>query len=66
MSLPSLRRIREEKGFTQARLAEVSGLNSQSTICKLENGKAHGKAEVLRKLAAVLDVTVDELLKDSD
>lgn len=50
-----VRRIRQEKGFTQKDLAELSGV-CQQMISKLEVGKAQGSANIVR-LALALDVS---------
>jgi transcriptional regulator with XRE-family HTH domain len=50
-----VRQIRQEKGFTQKTLAELSGV-CQQMISKLEVGKAQGSANIVR-LALALDVS---------
>lgn len=50
-----VRQIRQEKGFTQKDLAELSGV-CQQMISKLEVGKAQGSANIVR-LALALDVS---------
>lgn len=47
--------LREEKGLTQQRLAEVSGV-CQQMISKLETGRAHQTSDIV-KLACALEVS---------
>lgn len=57
----SLRRIRKEKGLTQERLAELTGL-STNFISELERGlKAPGLAAIV-SISKALDVSVHDLL----
>ena len=42
---------REEKGFTQAQLAEATGIN-QANISRLENGTGNPSLQTLKRLAA--------------
>ena len=42
---------REEKGFTQAQLAEATGIN-QANISRLENGTGTPSLQTLKRLAA--------------
>ncbi len=55
-----LRRVRKEKGFALAKLAQLAGV-SKLTIVRIESGNTSPKPETLRKLAAVLQVEPDEL-----
>ena len=57
----NVKRLREEKGMTQMQLAGLSGLSS-ATISKLENYSDIGTRDSIDKLAAGLDVTVEELI----
>ena len=50
-----VRQIRQEKGFTQKDLADLSGV-CQQMISKLEVGKAQSSANIVR-LAVALDVS---------
>ena len=54
-------KIRTEKGLTQAQLAEKLNVQ-QSMISMIENEERNPSVDVLLKLAAVLGVTVDELI----
>jgi DNA-binding XRE family transcriptional regulator len=55
-----LRRWRE---LTQCVLAEAAGI-SQSYLSDLEAGKRKGDVDTLRKLAAALQVSLDDVLPD--
>lgn len=53
-----LKQIREEKGMTQTKLAEKSGV-SRVTINGIENGKIQVvKTDTLAKIADALDMTI--------
>jgi DNA-binding XRE family transcriptional regulator len=52
---------REYRGMTQRQLAEMAGCRF-ATISELENGKAQGKPATWRKLAAALEVELDDIL----
>ena len=53
---------REHRGLSRATLAERAGI-SAAYLSQLENGKRDGTAEVLGKIAAILDVTLDDLVR---
>ena len=55
---------RKEAGLTQKQLANLLGLK-RSSISKWENGASKPRAETLKKLADLLNCTVDELLKET-
>ena len=56
-----LKQFREEKGWSQTKLSEVSGV-SRVTINSLENGKVQvAKTDTLTKIADALDRTVSEV-----
>ena len=57
----NLRKKRIEKGMKQYELAEAVGLSSQA-IYYYETGAREPNLETLRKLAAVLGCTLDELI----
>jgi len=52
-----LKAIREERGFSRARVAALSGLNP-ATITRIENGQRSPTVETLEKLATALDIEV--------
>lgn len=60
-----LKQLREAKGLTQLRLAMELSV-SQETISGYEIGKAVPPAEMLVKLADVLDSSVDYILGRTD
>jgi transcriptional regulator with XRE-family HTH domain len=57
-----LRELRSKRGWTQAYLAEVSGLG-RSHISELENGRREAGLKALEMLATSFDLSVSELLK---
>lgn len=57
-----VRLLREQRGWTQQELGTRARLG-QGTVSRIESGrKPHNYASTLEKLAAVFDVTTDELL----
>lgn len=59
----NLKVIREEKGLTQTRLSEISGVD-RITINRIENGKLKVTTSgTLMKLANALETSVDSLIK---
>lgn len=60
----NLKSLRKDAGFTQESLAEASGVGA-STIGNFETGRANMSDEMLRKIAEILNTTVD-LLKESE
>ncbi len=52
---------REHRGLNAASLAEQAGL-SQAFLSQIETGKRDGTVDTYRKIAAVLDVSLDDLL----
>ena len=61
----NLREIRLARGITQKTLADAVGLSDQA-ICTYEIGTREPNLETLRKLATVLDCTIDELIGGND
>jgi transcriptional regulator with XRE-family HTH domain len=59
-----LRRLREQRVYTQKGLAEVAGVHYVS-LAKIEADKSDPHASTIRKLAAALDVS-PEYLKFGD
>lgn len=55
-----LKQVRQERGLTQAELAEASGV-PLGTLRDLEQGKRTPLLSNARKLAMVLKVSLDEL-----
>ena len=58
---PPVRVWREHRGLTQAQLAERAGV-TQGAVAQIESGKRRGSVDLLRKLAAALEVDVDDLI----
>lgn len=56
-----MKSLRKEKRWSQEQLAELSGLNVR-TIQRVEKGDSVGN-ETLKSLAAVFEISVDELLQ---
>lgn len=59
-----VKKVRNEKGLTQAKLAEIMGYSVQH-ISHVETGNTKLSVELLVELANTLEVSVDELLIDS-
>lgn len=60
----NIKRIRIEKGFTQKKLGDLSGIN-EANIRKYENNRQNPKIETLQKIANALGINVTELLDSS-
>jgi len=56
-----LREIRRGRGYTQTKLSELSGV-SQGKISEYENGMTTPRIDAAVKLAAALEITLDELV----
>lgn len=56
-----LRVFRDWRGLTQARLAELSGVN-RVQIANIEGGSRTGSVETLKKLVEALGLGVDDLI----
>ncbi len=56
----SLKELRTERGWNQAELAHRIGV-APSTIYNWESGRFEPRFSQLRELAAVLEVTMDEI-----
>ena len=62
--METLRRLRTERGLSQARLAARAELDP-STVNQIERGAREASPATLRKLAEALDVSIAELLGDT-
>src|SRR5215213_8038014 len=62
--METLRRLRTEKGLSQARLAARAELDP-STVNQIERGAREASPATLRKLADALDVSIADLLEDT-
>ena len=59
----TLRKLREEKGLSQEKLARLSDV-ANNTIIKIEAGKNQNPTlDTLKKIAQALEVGVDDLIK---
>ena len=56
---------REHRGLTQVELAEKATVN-RAYLAEIETGKKPGTAVALKKLAAALKVSLDELVPDRE
>ena len=61
----NIRRLRKEKGLTQARLADKIG-KTVEMVCQLENGMVSTKISTLDLIADVLGVDVYQLFMDRE
>ena len=57
----NLRRLRETRGLSQQRMAELSGI-PRPTWASLESGSANPTLSVLSRAAAALQVSIEELV----
>lgn len=60
-----LKELRKEKGFSQIKMQMLTGID-QSDYSKLENGKRYLTFEQCRKIAIVLDTSMDYLAELTD
>lgn len=60
--MKSLRALREERGWSQERLARRARL-SVRTVARIERGKGAPSMATANKLAKALGVTIDDLLQ---
>ena len=58
--VPPLRAWRQHRGLTLDTLGERTGV-SKGYLSQVENGRKRGTLDLFRRLAAVLDVTLDDL-----
>jgi len=58
----NIRRIRQEKGIPQVRLAEQVGI-SQAMLCQIERGTKNPSLQVGAELARSLDCKLENLLQ---
>ena len=64
MKLPEkLKKYRESRGFTQEQFAEVAGVSRQ-LISRMELGEITPSLNVARRIADVLNITIDELVRE--
>ena len=60
-----LKKLREEAGFTKAKLAELSEMDP-SAIAHLEAGRRKPSFKNIRRLAKALNITTDQLLNQDE
>lgn len=65
IDMTKLKELRLEKGYTQIKMQMLTGID-QSDYSKLENGKRYFTFEQCRKLAKVLDTSMDYLADLTD
>jgi transcriptional regulator with XRE-family HTH domain len=61
MRLRGLRQVRQQQGISLSQLAELTGLRRES-ITRFEQGREEPQPYAIRRLAAVLHVSPDELI----
>ena len=61
----AIKRLREKKEMTQAELADKIGVTAKA-VSKWEVGKAKPSIEVIRKLANLFQLSVDDLLNQRE
>lgn len=59
-----IKEIRKQKRYSQQDMADMTGLSS-NYISEIELGKKEGRLNTYFQIAAALDVSIDELVKDS-
>ena len=60
----NIRNYREQRGFTQEKLAELSNI-SDKHLSKIERGKINIKIDTLVNIATALGISLDKLLVDA-
>ena len=60
IELSRLRELREEKGYTQIKMQMLTGID-QSDYSKIENGKRYFTLEQFKRIAIVLETSMDYL-----
>jgi transcriptional regulator with XRE-family HTH domain len=63
--METLKYIRALRGFNQSELAKASGV-AQNTISEIETGHRRARPATLRKLAAALDVEVEDFYREPE
>ena len=60
-----LYKLRTEKGYTQEKLGKMLGVSNKA-ISKWENGTTQPRLQMLDKIASCFDMSVEELLENTD
>lgn len=60
--MEAIRNARRNKGYTQEQLAKLMGV-SQGAITQWETGATHPSFTLIPKLAGVLGISIDELVR---
>ena len=63
--MPNLKNIREKKGLSQVQLAVMLGV-TQGSISAWETGRWEPSLDMIRRIAQIFGVTVDELIGDDE
>lgn len=61
----AIKKLREKSGLSQIELAKLLNV-TQGAVSQWESKKSYPRAEVLIKIAALFNCTLDELLRDDD
>ncbi len=61
--ITNLRCFRKNRGLTQSELAKIAGI-SKISLVRYEHGATNPNVDIVRRLAAALDVSVDELINE--
>lgn len=59
--MTNLKKIREEKGITQEKMAKELGYSGKSGYSMLENGKVRLTLEQAVKIAKKLEMSIDDI-----
>ena len=65
MAETRIKALRHDKGYTQEQVAQLIGID-QSDYSKIENGQRFGSLEQCKRLALVLETSVDYLIGITD
>lgn len=55
-----IKRLRQQKGYTQEQLAEMADISTRS-LCGIESGENFMTAQTMEKLMKCLNISIDEL-----
>ncbi|MDO5398007.1 MAG: helix-turn-helix transcriptional regulator [bacterium] len=58
-----IKKIRQKKQYSQQNIAEMTNI-SEKYISEIECGKKEGRLEIYARIAAALNVSIDEFVKD--